>query len=165
MPPALFRSVPMLAAGLLVAGCSVSTPPSVAIGSRPAEPLAAVRIEPPAPGDAAAARFTATLARALPRHGVTVADSSPTVLSVALSQRPAAIGVTAKPGEAWLSLPRKRGPLDACRAQRVAVRVVARHEARAEPSFAARGGFDYCALDPADLDALAEQFAAALAQG
>jgi len=96
---------------------------------------------------------------------VSLAKESPVTLTVALSQRPAALGVARRPGEAWLSLPRKRGPLDACRAQRLAVRLVAREESRVDPAFAASGGFDYCRLDPADLDALANRFAAALAQG
>lgn len=168
MPPARLKFLPGLALALLLGACSVATPPSVAVGTRPAQAagaITALRLETSAPSDPATARFAAALTTALARHGVRLAEDAPTVLTVALSQRPAALGVMRKPGEAWLSLPRKRGPLDACRAQRLAVRLVAREETRADPAFAASGGFDYCRLDPADLDALANRFAAALAQG
>ena len=152
------------AAALLLAACSVATPPAVNAVSGVAEPLAALRLETPAPADPASARFTAALATALDRRGIAISADSPTVLSVALSQRPAAMGVTARPGETWLSAPRRKGPFDACRAQRIAVRLVARHEARPEPDFTASGGFDYCKLAPAELDALAERFAAEIAR-
>jgi hypothetical protein len=168
MPPARLTFLPGLALTLLLGACSVATPPSVAVGTRPAQAagaITALRLDTPAPADPATARFTAALATALARHGVRLAEDSPVVLTLALSQRPADIGVSQQPGETWLSLPRKRGPLDACRAQRLAVRLVAREEARADPAFAASGGFDYCRLDPADLDALADRFADALARG
>ena len=168
MLPVRPTSLPGLFAALLLGACSVATPPSVAVGPRPAPakaPITALRLETPGTADPATARFAGALATALARHGVSLAEGSPVTLTVALSQRPAALGVARKPGEAWLSLPRRRGPLDQCRAQRLAVRLVAREESRAEPAFAASGGFDYCRLDPADLHALADRFAAALAQG
>lgn len=164
MHPTLLRFAAPGAAALLLAACSVATPPAVNAVSGTAEPIAALRIETPAPADLASTRFTAALATALGRRGMAISADSQTVLTIALSQRPAAIGVTAKPGETWLSLPRRKGAFDACRAQRIAVRLVARHEASAEQAFSASGGFDYCKLDPADLDALAERFAAEIAR-
>ena len=152
---------------LAVSGCSVATPPAVATLSRPAERPRAVRIAN-GPGDTAAqARFAGDLARALAARGVDVSPQAEFPFSVAMADRPAATGVTARmiaagaPAD-WLSAPRKHRLFDACHARRMAVSVEG-GPSPATAAFNARGGFEYCTLDPAHLTRLADAFAAALA--
>ena len=144
---------------LAVSGCSVATPPAVATLSRPAERPRAVRIAN-GPGDT-------DLARALAARGVDVSPQAEFTLSVAMAERPAATGVTARmiaagaPAD-WLSAPRKHRLFDACHARRMAVSVEG-GPSPATAAFNARGGFDYCTLAPADLTRLVGAFSSALA--
>jgi len=159
---------------LLASACNVATPPRIAssTGLGPIEspvriaPVDAASPEGTSPeGSSSAARqqLLAALQAELADRGVAVSDDGALAITVALSTRPAAMGVSAgsDPGPThWLSVPRKPRFLDACRAQRLEAVIVAKAETRPQPAYTGRGGFDFCTLDPADLASLGRQFAA-----
>lgn len=154
-----------IVSALALAGCSVATPPHVAAPLPFAQKPTAVRL------DAATAmqspegtRFVEALKASLTRHQIALSDDAATVLTVALSQRRADMGTSQAASADWL-LPRKHRLFDACHARRMVAVLVARQESAADPEFTARGGFDYCKLDPAALDGLAEALAAKVAGG
>ena len=150
-----------LALAALLTGCSVNTPPRL-LASQPGAPLPAqVRIDAPASPEAQ--RFAATLAGALEARGITSAPNADTVIAVALSQQPAAMGIAQEGAEVrWLSPPRRQHLLDRCSAQRLQVIVVAKSATAAQPLYTGRGAFDFCTLAPESLDRLAMAFAGAM---
>lgn len=158
-----------VALGVLSA-CSVSTPPRVATTTPMQAAPESVRISAPEAGSEPQRRFAEALAAALAERGIALSATSHNTLTVSLAQRPANLGVTQAnqapvAPDSWLSTPRRSSMFDRCQARRMDVILVLKGEDQPEPAYAARGGFDYCTLDPAVLDALARQFAQTITTG
>ena len=161
-----------LIAAMALTGCAIRPVPVVTVDRPASQPMQAIRFAPPAEDEPApnADRtvFIEKLASALGRHGIRVSIDAPVALTLAMAQRPAAVGITqvnsGKPEHIqWLSSGRKRRLLDACRGTRNEVVVTALRNGTAVPDITARGSFDACQGDDNALDALADGMARKLA--
>lgn len=158
-----------LSALVLLGACAVTTPMQVSSTRSSAPAPASVRLLT-LTGDAevAAADIAALSARvgaALGQHGINTVDTADYGLTIVLARRPATVGVTqakdGKPTEiAWLSSPRKRNPLAACKAERVQVSLIGRREADSAPAYSGRGELDGCTATASQIAALADALVA-----
>ncbi|MBS0254079.1 MAG: hypothetical protein JSS36_02420 [Proteobacteria bacterium] len=151
--------------------CAVAVPPHLISGATAGSPVparVALRLAP-VEGEAApelAAPFATALAAALQRHGVQVTTNAPYRIDVALALRPDSSGITAdRQGTIrtlhWASAPRHPHLFDRCRARRLRVSLTGT-PADAAPAWQGSGELAGCAIAPAALATLADQFAVAL---
>lgn len=151
------QTVPLLA--LLLSGCAIDGTPRLMAVERAAPLPAALPVA--FDGDAAseAGRVARALAQVLGTRVVPAGTADGPVLLVAAAKAPAGLGVAVegKAGEPvrWLSPPRAAGSFDSCRAERL-------HASATAPDFAAHGEVDFCTLDQARIEALAQQLAQAV---
>lgn len=141
--------------------CSVATPPRVSTLARPASAPPTVRIETAETTSPEVTRFAAALERALAARGIATQPNSEFVIALALARRPASMGIGGQE-PAWLNAARPHRWFDACRPVRISVSLQggASPEAR---MLDARGGFDACRVNDAQIERLAEAFAAGIA--
>lgn len=163
----------ILAGTIALAGCASALPPQIA-STRSAEPVpAGVRLvtlvgdAETAPADVES--FTNLLAPALETKGVHKQDSASYLLTIALSRRPADIGVTqakdGKPAEIrWLSTSRKSSPFARCKRERLQVSLIGRSENSPEVAYNGRGEFDGCPGDTQAMSVLATALASDFAR-
>jgi hypothetical protein len=152
------------AAMFLSVGCSVSTPPRIAVMQAPLAAPSRLALDPAGPADAIEAAqygaFRQAIEAALAAHGVVIDPASTTRLSVAVAVRPAAVGITQS--DNWLSKPRRHHFYDSCRARRIEAVLVLRDAVSGAVTAQWRGGFDSCRVEAPEMEALAEHFARAL---
>lgn len=149
---------------VVLTGCSVNSPPRIYSSLHNASIPASVRIE--SPSTTAAQRFTAALLRNLASRGIHIQAKADTLITVALAERPATMGIAQEsPDRAevrWLWSPRRKHGFDSCNAKTMEVNVVAKSDRVAQPIYTGRSAFTYCRLKPENLDTLASAFSAAM---
>lgn len=158
----------MLAGTFVLSGCATAVPPHV-VSARSAEAVPAGVQLVTLVGDAETApaeveRFAGLLAPALEAKGVHKQGGAPYLLTIALSRRPADIGVTqakdGKPAEIhWLSASRKTGLFARCKRERLQVSLIGRRENAPEIAYNGRGELDGCPGDAQAMGILATALA------
>lgn len=151
------QTLPLLA--LLLAGCAIDGTPRLMAVERAAPPPASLPVAFEGETAGEAGRLAQALARALGSRAVPSGSVEGPVLLVTASRAPAGMGVAieGRAGEPvqWLSPPRTPRRFESCRPERLHATVTA-------PEFAANGEVDFCTLDEARIEALANQLAKAV---
>ena len=150
----------------MTAGCAVSTPPRVyTVQSAVAFPRSA-GIDPAGPDEgvepARYENFKRLLTSALQAQGIAIEQESANRLAIAISERPASLGVVQTDRQIQLPAPRRHHFYDACRARRFDAVIVLRDVSTGMVRARWHGGFDACEIDDARISAMAVLMARAL---
>jgi hypothetical protein len=153
----------VLGALAVTAGCAVSTPPRVYTVQAASVVPQRLGFDPAAPEDspepARFAEFRRQLGSALAARGIVIDPASPNRMVIALSERPASVGIGQNGAGNQLAAPRRHHFYDSCRAQRFDAALILRDAVSGAVTARWHGGVDACAINDAAIADLADQFA------